>query len=169
MYKKWTIEEIKNVIDELSEKWNLPCEIPIEISKRAKKRMGAFFYKRLNGKIEPVKFVFAYDLINGNFNEKIVREVITHEFVHYYCDVGKRQSNGHNKYFKEMCIKNGISPETTFKYKSESNHMNYKYKIYCNKCGNLVCQHARKDAAYRKLNYYKSKCCNSKLHCKVLE
>ena len=46
MYKVWSIADIKIIINEISEKWNYPCDIKIEISKRAKKRMGAFFYKK---------------------------------------------------------------------------------------------------------------------------
>ena len=47
MYKVWSIHDIKLIIDEIAQKWNYPCNIKIEISKRAKKRMGAFFYKGL--------------------------------------------------------------------------------------------------------------------------
>ena len=52
MYKVWSITDIKIIINEISEKWNYPCDIKIEISKRAKKRMGAFFYKKYNRKIQ---------------------------------------------------------------------------------------------------------------------
>ena len=38
MYKVWSIADIKIIIKEISEKWNYPCDIKIEISKRAKKR-----------------------------------------------------------------------------------------------------------------------------------
>ena len=72
MYKVWSIEDIKLIINEISEKWNYPCDIKIEVSKRATKRMGAFFYRIINNKIEPIKFVFAESLLNGSYSEDIV-------------------------------------------------------------------------------------------------
>lgn len=167
MYKVWSIQDIKFIIDEISQKWNYPCEIKIEISKRAKKRMGAFFYKKVNKKIVPLKFVFSESLLNGSYSENIVREVIIHEYLHYYCNTSTNLNNGHNKFFKECCIKSGISNNTTFKYKSKDENImnNYKYKIYCSNCNRIVCMHARKDAAMRKIRFYISKCCNEKLYC----
>ncbi|WP_294134297.1 SprT-like domain-containing protein [uncultured Clostridium sp.] len=170
MYKVWSIADIKIIINEISEKWNYPCDIKIEISKRAKKRMGAFFYKKYNNKIEPLKFVFAEELVNGNYSERVVKEVIIHEYLHYYCNTITNSNNGHNKFFKTCCIKSGISSSTTFKYNSEAEPdlSKYKYKIYCSNCKKLVCMHVRKDAAERKIRLYVSKCCNEKLFCDKL-
>lgn len=170
MYKVWTIQDIKLIINEIAQKWNYPCDIKIEISKRAKKRMGAFFYKNIGEKIIPVKLVFAEILINGSYKEDIVKEVIIHEYLHYYCDTSTNNNNGHNKFFKECCIKSGISDSTTFKYNNENNNesKNYKYKIYCSNCRKLVCMHVREDAAKRKIKLYISKCCNEKLYCDSL-
>ena len=166
MYKVWCITDIKIIINEISQKWNYPCDIKIEISKRAKKRMGAFFYKKYNNKIEPLKFVFAEELLNGKYSEEVVKEVIIHEYLHYYCNTITNSNNGHNKFFKDCCIKSGISSSTTFKYNSENNKVEkYKYKIYCSKCKKIVCMHARKDAAIRKVNNYISKCCKVRLYC----
>ena len=49
MYKKWSIKDIEDVIKELNIKLNYECTLKIEISKRATKRMGAFFYRKNNG------------------------------------------------------------------------------------------------------------------------
>ena len=132
--------------------------------------MGAFFYKKYNNKIVPLKFMFAEDLINGRYNEDIVKEVIIHEYLHYYCNTITNANNGHNKFFKACCIKSGISSSTTFKYNNttEKDLSKYKYKIYCSNCKKLVCMHIRKDAAERKLRLYVSKCCNEKLFCDKL-
>lgn len=167
MYKKWTVQDIAVVIEKLNKQLNYNCDIKIEISKRAKKRMGAFFYKKGKDKIEPIKFVFAEKLINGSYEEKIVYEVIVHEYLHYYCDTKTNISNGHNKYFKTMCKMMNISDEATFKYNNENNIISdYKYKIYCGKCNKLVCVHKRKDFAYKKINNYISSCCKAKLFMK---
>ena len=59
MHNKWDISKIEAVIQELNKRLDYQCNLKIEISKRAQKRMGAFFYRHNNGRIEPLKFVFA--------------------------------------------------------------------------------------------------------------
>ena len=118
MYKVWEINDIRFIINEISKIWNYPCGINIEISKRVTKRMGAFFYKNAGNNIIPIKFVFSYT-INGSYPEEVVKEVIIHEYLHYYCNSITKRNNGHNKFFKECCLKSGISPNATFKYNSE--------------------------------------------------
>lgn len=172
MYKLWAIKDIRKVIDEIEKILEYPCDLKIEISNRATKRMGAFFYKKEKGLIVPIKFVFAKRLLDGNYPEHIVREVIIHEYLHYYCDTKTGVSNGHNKFFKSMCLKCGISDKATFIYKNISEDISIKkdtkvYNIHCRKCGKLVCVHKRKDAAERKIKGYVSKCCNFKLEYKV--
>ena len=164
MYKNWTVKDIEEVIKELNVMFNYECNIPVQISKRATKRMGAFFYKKYTNKIEPMKFVFAEDLVKGSYQEKIVKEVIIHEYIHYYCDTRTGVSNGHNKVFKEVCRKVGISDKATFRYNTEKNSTGKRYNIYCSNCNKLVCVHKRKDAAHRKVDEYISKCCKAKLY-----
>lgn len=171
MYKKWTIQDIKDELNNIGIKLDYPVNLKIEISSRATKRMGAFFYKKEKEKVIPIKFVFANRLIDGNYPENIVREVIIHEYLHYYCDTKTGVNNGHNKFFKTMCLKCGIEDKATFNHKGineDKVNKNIKiYNIYCMKCGKLVCTHKRKDAAERKLKEYISKCCNSRLHYKI--
>ncbi len=169
MYKVWREEDIKKVIDEISTLCRYPCNIPIEISSRATKRMGAFFYKRVRGGIEPIKFSFAKILLDGRFSEEVVREVIIHEYIHYYCDTKMGVSNGHNNIFKAMCRICKISDETKFKYESEKNDEkeiksnSKEYRIFCSKCNKLVCIHKRRDAVDKKIKNYISRCCKAKL------
>ena len=172
MYKKWTIKEIKEELIDIGIKLEYPTNLKVEISNRATKRMGAFFYIKEKESIVPIKFVFAKRLIDGNYPEEVVREVIIHEYLHYYCDTKTVLSNGHNKFFKSMCLKCGISSKATFSYKSINEDIYIKkhvkiYNIYCRKCGRLVCVHRRRDAAERKIKGYISKCCNSRLECKI--
>lgn len=171
MYRKWTVEEIKEEIDKIAFKLEYPCDLKVEISSRATKRLGAFFYRKEKNKIMPLKFVFAKVLIDGYYLESIVKEVIIHEYLHYFCDTKTGISNGHNKIFKEMCLKCGINPKATLKDDRigiNDNKSNLKlYKIYCINCGKIVCVHKRKDAAERKVNGYISKCCKARLNYKT--
>lgn len=170
MYKSWSVEEIKEEINYIAGKLEYPCELKVEISNRTTKRMGAFFYRKERELIVPIKFVFAKILVDGKFPEDIVREVIIHEYIHYYCDTKTGVSNGHNKFFKAMCLKCGIRDKATLNYKSINENISNKrtkiYSIYCNECNKLVCIHKRRDAAERKVKGYISKCCNSTLYYK---
>ena len=47
MHNKWDISKIEAVIHELNKRLNYQCNLKIEISKRAQKRMGAFFYRKI--------------------------------------------------------------------------------------------------------------------------
>lgn len=164
MYKKWTIADIEDVILELNKKLEYKCRLKIEVSKRATRRLGAFFYKKGENSIEPIKFVFAECLLNGTYNEKIVREVIIHEYLHYYCDTKTGVSNGHNSFFKKMCRDMNISERATLKQESDTNKkIEYKYNIYCSSCNKFICGHKRKDFAHNKVKKYISSCCKAKL------
>ena len=60
MHNKWDISKIEAVIQELNKRLDYQCNLKIEISKRAQKRMGAFFYRNTGNNIIPIKFVFSY-------------------------------------------------------------------------------------------------------------
>lgn len=173
MHKKWTKKDIENEINKLSKVFDYPCDIPIEISKRATKRLGAFFYKNDRKSIIPIKFVFAEILLSGLYPEDIVKEVIIHEYIHYLCDTKTGVSNGHNKLFKDICIRCGINSNATLKYKVENNQAIKKnkkeYRIYCSCCKKIVCIHYRKDATDNKIKNYLSKCCKCKLKYYLIE
>ena len=92
------------------------------------------------------------------------KEVIIHEYLHYYCDTITGVSNGHNSYFKKMCRIMGISDSATFKYDTKrKSDTAYKYKIYCSKCNKYICGHKRIDFANNKVKKYISSCCKAKL------
>ena len=164
MHNKWDISKIEAVIQELNKRLDYQCNLKIEISKRAQKRMGAFFYRKNNGRIEPLKLVFAQCLLDGSYSEEVVKEVIIHEYLHYYCDTITGVSNGHNSYFKKMCRIMGISDSATFKYDTKrKSDTAYKYKIYCSKCNKYICGNKRIDFANNKVKKYISSCCKAKL------
>lgn len=47
MHNKWDISKIEAVIQELNKRLDYQCNLKIEISKRAQKRMGAFFIQKI--------------------------------------------------------------------------------------------------------------------------
>lgn len=171
MYRLWTKEDIKEELNIIANIFKYPCNLDIEISNRAKKRLGAFFFRKERGNIVPIKFVFAEVLINGTYREEIVKEVIVHEYLHYLCDTKTNVSNGHNKLFKEMCRRVGINDRATLKQETEvitRKSSSKRYEIICSKCGAVLGCHKRIDAAERKVRYYKSACCKAKLRYKLI-
>ena len=60
MHNKWDITKIEAVIQELNKRLDYQCNLKIEISKRAQKRMGAFFYRKNN--LLPKKIYFTKNI-----------------------------------------------------------------------------------------------------------
>lgn len=165
-YKVWTINDIREVLDEFGEKVNMSCShIPIEISDK-KNTMGSFVYQIeycKKPKLEPLNFVFSNELLNGDYSEDDVIQTIGHEYVHFYTIIGSQKKQGHSKKFKENCKKIGISDSTYFKGKPKKLDNSYKYTIVCKKCGNVFGRH-RIPKEYEK--YYCCKICEGKLDVK---
>lgn len=138
MYKVWNETDIRNVLNEISEKMGINCdEVPIIINKKLKKIKGRCWTKKVSvdgkSKIICTKLEFSELLINGSYEEKNVVHTIIHEYVHLYTDIIENKMCGHNNKFKENCIKAGIVADTYIPY--EINENEYKYTVICKSCG----------------------------------
>lgn len=136
-YKVWDIKDIRLVLNEVSEKMGLDCSnIPVFINKRLKTCKGKFIkdIQVVNGKkkFSNMRFQIAANLLTGNYKEENVREVIIHEYIHYYTDVTENESCYHDHRFKYNCRKAGISDSTYLTF--DVNKSDYKYTITCLDC-----------------------------------
>lgn len=156
MKKVWSKKDIEVVIKEISEKMGLDAtKIPIEISSRMKKCKGQFVFRRIRNpkSIYPLKFKFANVLLSGNYDEDVVKEVIIHEYIHFYTNSIYRENCKHDYRFKANCRKAGISDSTYF----TAGGVGYKYKIVCTKCGGTCYRYRLK---YDLKTYLKIMKCN---------
>lgn len=178
--KKWSVQDIKEVLNEMGKKFDFPCDnIPVVISKRMTSCKGYFNFKyqrksKSNGmKIVPVQFTFASELLDGRYDEDVVRETIIHEYVHFYVNVKFNQRHGHDATFKAHCIVAGISPDTYFTAKPNididngcNKAQSYKevYVVRCTCCKKVVATRTRACKLTAHPEMFTSTCCRSKIN-----
>ncbi|MGG7130849.1 SprT-like domain-containing protein [Clostridium perfringens] len=157
MKKVWSKKDIEVVIKEISEKMGLDAtKIPIEISSKMKRRKGQFMFVCIKTpkSIHPLKFKFSNILLDGNYEEDVVREVIIHEYVHFYTNTINKKNCYHDYRFKLNCRKAGISDSTYF----TAGGVGYKYKIVCSKCGRKCYRYKLKYDMKTYLKRFKCQC-----------
>lgn len=175
-FRIWTQEDIRlemlkfSKIANLNYKnWNIDI-IPIRISKKMTRGLGLFKFskKLIDNKIvfTPVEFVFSDRLLNGICKEDTVRNIIGHEFAHFYCTIIDQQNNGHNDRFKRVCSNLGISSKfwgACSVIDELSNYDKKEYHILCRNCDKLVAVAQRKSRVDNLIKNSISACCKSKL------
>ena len=178
-FKVWKEEDIRLELFKFSKIANLNYKkigidnIPIRISKKMTRSLGIFkFSRKLKDNsivYTPVEFVFSDKLLNGMCKEDTVRNIIGHEFAHFYCTIVNQQNNGHNDIFKRACFNFGISSKFwgTNSSIGELNVYDKKeYQIFCSNCNKLVAVAQRKNRLNNLLKNNISSCCRAKLHYK---
>lgn len=132
----WTVEDIREIFNELDKKTGLDTtNIPILISNNIKRVFGKVCYK--DNKIH--KVLFSSILTNGNYKKEDVMEVIIHEYAHIYCFYTYSKRCGHNSLFYKHCEELGGVPSRTFKNEAlVPREQIYKYTITCKDCGYIV-------------------------------
>lgn len=169
MNKIWMKEDIRAILDRVGEEFGLSCShVEIIISSRMEKTMGSFVFLEKGGKVLPREFRFSTRLLCGEFPEEMVRNVLIHEYAHFYANVTTNVNNGHNAFFKSVCTRLEIPTDTLFKGNKSMVFPKKKgYVLTCTKCGENVAVRRRKDAAMeiRKKNI--SGCCEAKLDIEV--
>lgn len=138
-------------------------EVPIIISPRMSRSYGVFLFRIQRGRVEPVAFKFALRLLSGDYEDEVVRQVIFHEYAHFYTNTFDHQNHGHDEFFKANCRRLGIPEETKLKVSNEAFSKKPGYIIRCSNCGSKVATRRRKDATATILRRYRSGCCNKPL------
>lgn len=175
-FKIWKEEDIRLELLKFSKianlnykKWDIDS-ITIRISKKMTRSLGIFkFSRKLKDNkmiFIPVEFVFSDRLLNGTCKEDTVRNIIGHEFAHFYCTVVDQQNNGHNDRFKSVCFNLGISSKFWGSYSVIEELVNYdkkEYHILCSNCDKLVAVAQRKSRVDNLIKNSISACCRAKL------
>lgn len=166
MYKVWDLEDVREVLDEISKKMGVDCsDIPVLINSRFKRTKGRCTTnkKKIDGKLKVVgvKIEIAECLLNGSYKEEDVRHVIIHEYIHLYTNVTENAYCGHDYRFKQNCVKAGICEDRFVPFKTNKNE--YKYTITCNDCNNKFNKHRLNGGVKNYSKYYICAKCNGKL------
>ena len=166
MYKKWLIEDVRQLLDDTGDAFGFQCRhVPVEISTRMEKTMGSFLFREKEGKIVPHAFRFSEILMSGIYEEKIVRNVIIHEYAHFYTNVYNQVNHMHDEDFKNTCRRLGISEETYFKHLLPEEKKK-GYILVCSSCGKRVAVRRKIDSVDKILRMKVSGCCGAKIKCR---
>ena len=178
MFKVWTIEDIKEVLNEAVSITGVGIDdIEIKIStKKMTRTFGWCGFKRIDGKIKTTNIKLSYWLVNGYYSEEDVRDTILHEYAHHYCNTVYEKDCNHNDLWKDACKLVGAKPtqyaigyicdNESFKRDCKT-ASSYKYEIKCTCCEN----HWYRDRLRNIEEYerrYRCGRCGSKLKVKIL-
>lgn len=156
--KEEMLKLIKKTMIEMDKKTGLQgAYVPVKFSS-ATNRKGSYHatikYTRKNNrrvieKFEPLYFTFSNCLFDGRYDIEVIKEVIKHEYIHYYCSIKypTRQVH-HGPEFKSACRRYGVNDSTTFKYKvnDDIEDLNIEKKlVYV-----LTCTNCKKETVRQK-------------------
>ena len=139
----WTIERLKDELQRVSDMVDDKFNCPVFINGRLSTTLGRVFYHVCVGdKIYPEKVEFSKRFLENSTDEAIV-QVIKHEWVHYYLAKVTKEDHGHDKVFKETCAKIGCVFDScvTNPDKLRAGQKQYKYDVFCPKCGKQTGTH----------------------------
>lgn len=157
----------KEIFAKLCEEYNYPVPV-IKENGRLKTTLGRVKYKALHGQVYDVSVEFSKTFITTSSQEDI-RQVVMHEFVHYYLLFKDFEHCGHTPQFRAMCKKIGCThtrarngSTTIFKDTKALRDNGYKYAIKCSKCGKVLGYYKTVCKAVRQPDLYISTCCKEK-------
>ena len=157
-YKKWTISDIRKVLNQLDEDLSYSSKkVPIIFNNRLKNTLACFAFDYKGNNLIPLSFEFSNYIKDGFIPEDIVVDIIKHEYIHFYINTKFNKDYGHDSNFKYYCKKIGISgkadtllPKAVSLAINKDRNIKPKYKITCTGCGNSF----NRIRIYRGKEYY---------------
>ena len=153
-----TEKEIIKICEDLCSKVNYDFHIPVVINKRLKTTLGRVSYQRCGSRIKSTRMEFSHLFLSTSTPE-CIQDVIKHELAHYLCNELTGEHHGHDRVFKDMCLKLGT---TNYNTKTEvdkivGDEQIYKYIVTCQKCGSSFGRH-RSSKLIQHPDWYSCKC-----------
>lgn len=162
----WTIQEIKNYLQELAKNVDLVYNTPVKINGRLTKTLGRVIAEPATfNSYKPEVIEFSKQFLETSTDES-VRQVIMHEFAHWAVLVETGEVHGHDAIFKAMCRKIGCEanrPQTKVE-RTVSDDKIYKYIVKCKDCGNEV-HYNRAGKVVKHPDFYGCGKCGGELEC----
>lgn len=155
-----TVAELKQKCIEVFKIVNLDFSLPIVINGRLTKTLGRCIYQRVYGKVAPIRLEFSRQFLETATPHSI-DEVIKHECAHAIACIKTGENQGHNNYFKNVCLQIGTTNYTTSTSveRTVSDNKIYKYTVICKKCCNICGYYHRAGNVIKNPScYYCSKC-----------
>lgn len=148
----YTVEDIKNELNKISESVGDTFNIPIKINSRLTSTLGRVVLLGTKRRCTVDRMEFSAKFLE-TATEETIKSVITHEWVHYYVAKTTGEAHGHDSYFKEMCAKIGCDNDKSFTTveRTVEGQSPYKYSVYCPTCGKVIGYYSRMCSTLRDL------------------
>ena len=136
----WTIQEIKQYMQELAENIDLEFDTPVKINGRLTKTLGRVIAEPVTFDLyKPEIIEFSRQFLETSTDDSI-REIIKHEFCHWVVLVETGEIHHHDIVFKDMCRRVGCEadrPQAKIE-RIVSNDKLFKYTVKCENCDNEI-------------------------------
>ena len=107
----WTVQEIKQYLNELAASIDLVYDTPVKINGRLTKTLGRVIAEPAAfDSYKPEVIEFSKQFLETSTDES-VRRVIQHEFCHWAVLVETGEVHGHDAIFKAMCHRMGCEAD----------------------------------------------------------
>ena len=140
----YDIIKIKERFKEVCDSQDCQVEVPIIENPRLRTTLGRVMLHGTKSYCYPTRVEFSTHLINTG-SEEDIEEVVRHEAAHYIVTQKTKQSHGHDKVFKNMCMKLDCKFDTAkTSLNTPAEEKEYKYLVKCPDCGITIKGYKRK-------------------------
>ena len=134
-----TVKDIEKICQEFSDMVGDTFDLPVSINGRLTRTLGRVctLRNRETGYVTLQRMEISRQLLE-TATEESIRDVIGHEWAHYYVAKTTHESHGHDYEFKQACALIGCTNDTPVTQVERTVEMRSKYEIYCNVCNETV-------------------------------
>lgn len=151
---------------DIAKLFGFELDTPVYLNGRLTTTLGRVSYKSVNDVVVPTSIEFSKHFIENATDDEIL-DTIKHEMAHWLAATASGEAHGHDAYWKQWCIKIGAKPERCYKIEEMSKDAvktrEAKYKIYCQKCGQLIGTRTRACKLIKYPNLFTSSCCKAQI------
>ena len=161
MYMNMNLEEVKAELNRLSAIVNDEFDIEFAINGRLTRTLGRVIMVGSKARgYQPTKLELSKQLLETATVESI-KEVIAHEFAHYYITKTTRENHGHDAQFKALCQRLGGGDGKTSTKVNRTVEVQSKYDTFCTSCGKPTGSFSRAGKKVKNPELYRSCCCKA--------
>ena len=135
----FNLEMVKAELDKLSESVGDTFDIPVSINGRLTRTLGRVIQHVNDGFCLSERMEFSRQFLETSTDVSI-KDVIAHEWAHYYATKSTGGHHGHDAYFKKVCAMIGCTNDKTVTKveRTVSESKLFKYQVWCPTCQEYI-------------------------------
>ena len=135
----FNLEMVKAELDKLSESVGDTFDIPVSINGRLTRTLGRVIQHVNDGFCLSERMEFSRQFLETSTDASI-KDVIAHEWAHYYATKSTGEHHGHDAYFKKVCAMIGCTNDKTVTKveRTVSESKLFKYQVWCPTCQEYI-------------------------------